>query len=117
MMGNSFNLIDQAGPGCVIGIGGLDDCLIKSGTITTSPETCPNFFKIEGLSMGLVKVAIEPTELALLDTLIAALHKLNRADPSLDYFVTPQGEHILSTCGEVHLEKCLKDLKDDFLDG
>jgi translation elongation factor EF-G len=60
MMGNSFNLISEAGPGCVIGIGGLDDFLIKSGTITTCPESCPNFFKIEGLSMGLVKVAIEP---------------------------------------------------------
>jgi ribosome assembly protein 1 len=52
-----------------------------------------------------------------MDILIAGLNKLNRADPSLEYFVTPQGEHILSTCGEVHLEKCLKDLKDDFLDG
>lgn len=35
----------------------------------------------------------------------------------MEYYVTKQGEHILSTCGEVHLEKCLKDLKDDYLEG
>lgn len=66
--------------------------------------------------MGLVKVAIEPERLAELPLLVSGLEKLNRADPSLEYYVTKQGEHILSTCGEVHLEKCLKDLKDDYLD-
>ena len=45
------------------------------------------------------------------------LEKLNRADPSVEYYVTKLGEHVLSTCGEVHLEKCLKDLKDDYLEG
>lgn len=33
----------------------------------------------------------------------------------MEYYITKKGEHILSTCGEVHLEKCLKDLKDDYL--
>lgn len=66
--------------------------------------------------MGLVKVAIEPALLAQQDMLVAGLKKLNRADPSVEYYVTKQGEHILSTCGEVHLEKCLKDLKDDYLE-
>jgi translation elongation factor EF-G len=59
-MGSSFNLIYTARAGCIIGIGGLDDILIKAGTITTEPESCPNFLRVEGLSMGLVKVAIEP---------------------------------------------------------
>ena len=66
--------------------------------------------------MGLVKVAIEPEELSQLQILVFGLEKLNRADPSVEYYVTKQGEHVLSTCGEVHLEKCLKDLKDDYLE-
>lgn len=66
--------------------------------------------------MGLVKVAIEPEELSQLQMLVFGLEKLNRADPSVEYYVTKQGEHVLSTCGEVHLEKCLKDLKDDYLE-
>jgi ribosome assembly protein 1 len=37
-----------------------------------------------------------------------------RADPSVEFYVTKKGEQILSTCGEVHLEKCLNDLRKDF---
>jgi len=40
-----------------------------------------------------------------------------RADPSVEFYTTKQGENILSTCGEVHLEKCLKDLEDDYAPG
>ena len=116
-MGSTFSLIHTATAGCVIGIGGLDDIIIKSGTITSDPQTCPNFLRVEGLSMGLVKVAIEPEQLSQQQILVAGLEKLNRADPSVEYYVTKLGEHVLSTCGEVHLEKCLKDLKDDYLEG
>ena len=42
------------------------------------------------------------------------LRQMSRADPSVEFFVTKHGENVLSTCGEVHLEKCLKDLSDDF---
>jgi translation elongation factor EF-G len=52
-----------------------------------------------------------------MEVLEMGLQKLNRADPSVEYYITKQGEHVLSTCGEVHLEKCLKDLKDDYLEG
>lgn len=40
-----------------------------------------------------------------------------RADPSVEFFETKLGENILSTCGEVHLEKCLQDLKTDYAPG
>jgi translation elongation factor EF-G len=63
-MGSNFNLIQSARAGCIIGIGGLDDILIKSGTVTSNAEVCPNFLRVEGLSMGLVKVSIEPEELS-----------------------------------------------------
>jgi translation elongation factor EF-G len=35
------------------------------------------------------------------------LDKLNRADPSIEFSISKKGEFVLSTCGEVHLEKCL----------
>lgn len=44
--------------------------------------------------------------------LIEGLKKLNKSDPAVDYYVQDNGEHILVTCGEVHLERCLKDLED-----
>lgn len=42
---------------------------------------------------------------------------MSRADPSVEFMTNKQGENILSTCGEVHLEKCLKDLQDDYAPG
>ena len=59
LMGSSLNMIDSAGPGSIIGIGGLDEILLKTGTLSTSLD-CPNFSRIEGISMGLLKVVIEP---------------------------------------------------------
>ena len=64
LMGSQFQLIERATAGCIVGIGGLDDILIKTGTITSNPEICPNFSRVTGLSMGLVRVAIEADQLS-----------------------------------------------------
>jgi ribosome assembly protein 1 len=45
------------------------------------------------------------------------LTKLNRSDPSVNFFQNKRGEYILSTCGEIHLQRCVKDLNDDFCPG
>ena len=42
---------------------------------------------------------------------------MNRADPSVECYKNAKGELILSTCGEIHLERCIKDLNDDFCPG
>ena len=67
--------------------------------------------------MGLVKVSIETEVGSEMDLLKEGLIKLNKADPSVQFYVNNRGEYILSTCGEVHLQRCLKDLTDDFCPG
>jgi len=114
-MGSSLKLTDRVPAGSVVGIGGLDDVLIKTGTISSS-DKCPNFTKVATISMGLVKVALTP-HLNSMDILKQGLIKLNRADPSVSYFINNRGENILSTCGEIHLERCIKDLNDDYCPG
>ena len=49
----------MVGPGGIVGIGGLEDILLKTGTISSTLE-CPNFSKLDGLSKGLVKVTVMP---------------------------------------------------------
>lgn len=66
--------------------------------------------------MGLVRVAVEAEQLSQMELLRWGLEELNRADPSVEFYVSKRGELVLSTCGEVHLEKCLTDLN-DFLNG
>jgi ribosome assembly protein 1 len=65
-----------------------------------------------------VKVNIEAKKnVDDMDALKNGLIKLNKSDPSVQFFVNKKGEFILSTCGEVHLERCIKDLNDDFCPG
>ena len=72
---------------------------------------------METISKGLVKVAIETREIHDMPILVEGLEKLNKADPSVDYFVNDSGEYILSTCGEVHLQRCITDLVTDYAFG
>ena len=43
--------------------------------------------------------------------LLDGLKKLNRSDPSVDVWAEGNGDIILNTCGQVHLEKCVVDLE------
>jgi ribosome assembly protein 1 len=42
------------------------------------------------------------------------LKLLERSDPCAQYEVLPSGEHVILTAGELHLERCLKDLRERF---
>lgn len=72
LMGQQLEPISQVGPGCIIGIGGLENILLKTGTLSSTLE-CPNFSKLYGLSKGLIKVTIEPEILTQSNELIAGL--------------------------------------------
>jgi len=45
------------------------------------------------------------------------LKRLAKSDPLVLCFTAPTGEHIIAGAGELHLEICLKDLKEDFMKG
>ena len=62
----------------------------------------------------ILRVAIEPAHASDIPALVRGMKLLNQADPSVEVFVQETGEHILSTAGEVHLKKCLHDLKTDY---
>ena len=66
------------------------------------------------MGTGLVKVAVEAQDLSQQQRVIEGLKKLDRADPSVSVALNENGEYILSTCGEVHLERCLIDLQEDY---
>jgi elongation factor 2 len=45
------------------------------------------------------------------------LKRLSKSDPLVQCFTAPTGEHIVAGAGELHLEICLKDLREDFMKG
>ena len=110
---NNIKAVPEITAGNVIGIGGLDNAILKMGTISSSKH-CPSFAPSKLLGTGLIKVAILPKNIKEMPMLIEGLQKLNRADPSVSYNINEKGEYILETWGQIHLERCIKDLDDDY---
>lgn len=46
--------------------------------------------------------------------LVQGMRLLNQADPCVHVFVQESGEHVLVTAGEVHLQRCIDDLKERY---
>jgi len=62
-----------------------------------------------------VRVAVEVANAADLPKLMEGLKRLAKSDPLVLCFTAPTGEHIVAGAGELHLEICLKDLREDFM--
>lgn len=114
LMGRGLESLDSVPAGVVFGIGGLEGQILKSGTICTQLEGAVN---LAGISMGaqpIVRVALEPENPADLDKMIKGIKLLVQSDPCAEYEQFESGEHVLLTAGELHLERCLVDLKERF---
>ncbi|KAF6012236.1 hypothetical protein HII12_002389 [Brettanomyces bruxellensis] len=93
---------------------GLDGHLLKSGTLVNTGTLGINLATRGMTSPPIVKVALEPENPTQMDKLEKGLELLNQADPCVKTYVQGTGEHILATAGELHLERCLKDLRERF---
>ncbi|PSR78442.1 P-loop containing nucleoside triphosphate hydrolase protein [Coniella lustricola] len=116
LMGRSLESLDSVPAGVVFGIGGLEGSgILKSGTLCSQLEGAVNLAGVG--SMGgrpIVRVALEPTNPADLDKMIEGLKLLVQADACAEYEQFASGEHVLLTAGELHLERCLTDLRERF---
>jgi len=59
-------------------------------------------------------VALEPVNPSQLPILRQGLKLLNQVDPAIEVVVQPTGEHVIIAAGELHLQRCLTDLKERF---
>lgn len=110
LMGRELESIDKVPAGNVLGIGCLDDHVLKTATISTNIY-CPSFTELTSLSVPILRVALEPKNSSDLQKLINGLKLLNQADACALMHIQETGEIVLNTAGEVHLERCLEDLK------
>lgn len=113
MMGRGLERLDSVPAGHVIAIAGLGDTILKSATLSTSLH-CEPFLQMKFQTSPILKVAVEPMKAAELPILLRGLRLLNMSDPFVEISVEESGEHVIGTAGEVHLERCLKDLRDSF---
>ncbi|KAJ3388041.1 Elongation factor 2 [Lobulomyces angularis] len=112
MMGRVVEAIEDCPAGNIIGLVGVDQFLLKSGTITTS-ETAHNMKVMKFSVSPVVQVAVECKNPNDLPKLVEGLKRLSKSDPCVKCFTSDSGEHIVAGAGELHLEICLKDLEED----
>ena len=114
LMGRGLEPLTSVPAGVVFGIGGLEGHILKSGTLCTQLEGSVN---LAGMNMGsqpIVRVALEPVNPGDLNKMIKGMQMLEQSDPCAQYEVLESGEHVILTAGELHLERCLKDLRERF---
>ncbi|CAB0034009.1 unnamed protein product [Trichogramma brassicae] len=110
LMGRELEPIEEVPAGNVIGIGNLEEHVLKTATLS-STIACPSFSELTLLAVPILKVALEPKHPNDLQKLITGLKLLNQADACALVHIQETGEIVLNTAGEVHLERCLEDLK------
>jgi len=112
MMGGKVEAIEDVPAGNICGLVGVDQYLVKTGTITTFKEA--HNMKVMKFSVSpVVRVAVEPKNPADLPKLVEGLKRLSKSDPMVQILIEESGEHIIAGAGELHLEICLKDLEED----
>uniref|UniRef100_A0A672YTI2 Elongation factor-like 1 n=1 Tax=Sphaeramia orbicularis TaxID=375764 RepID=A0A672YTI2_9TELE len=111
LMGRELEELEEVPCGNVLGIGGLEEYVLKSATLSTSPA-CPPFTPLNFEATPIVRVAIEPKHPSEMPKLVRGMRLLNQADPCAEVLIQETGEHVLVTAGEVHLQRCLDDLRD-----
>lgn len=112
MMGRYIEAIENVPCGNIVGLVGVDQFLVKTGTITTY-EHAHNLKQMKFSVSPVVRVAVEAKNPSDLPKLVEGLKRLAKSDPMVQCTIEESGEHIVAGAGELHLEICLKDLEED----
>merc|ERR1719402_995536 len=112
MMGRTVEPIPSVPCGNICGLVGVDQYLVKTGTIS-NVESAHNMKTMKFSVSPVVRVAVEPKNPQDLPKLVEGLKRLAKSDPMVLCMTEESGEHIIAGAGELHLEICLKDLEED----
>lgn len=112
MMGRYTEPIEDVPCGNICGLVGVDQFLVKTGTITTF-DAAHNMKVMKFSVSPVVRVAVECKNPSELPKLVEGLKRLAKSDPMVQCTIEESGEHIIAGAGELHLEICLKDLQED----
>eukprot|EP00796_Vickermania_ingenoplastis_P009261 gene9261-6512_t len=111
--GAGLEEIDTVYAGSLCGVGGLTGSIIKYATVSSEAAMIP-FQPLALPSTSIVQFSVYPKDPKELHRLEKGLRMLYKVDPQVELSLLPTGEQVIGTAGEVHAERCLKDLVDTF---
>lgn len=112
-MGKELEELDEVPAGNICGIRGLQQNVLKTATLSNNIY-CPSFCDLILMATPIFRVAVEPKNPGDMKKLVKGLKLLNQADACVQVVVQENGEHVLVTLGEVHLERCIFDLENQY---
>ena len=117
MMGRYTEDVQSIPAGNTCALVGIDQYIIKTGTISTSAVAhCLKDMKYS--VSPVVRVSVKCKDGKDLPKLVEGLKRLSKSDPLVVCTTEEKtGESIIACAGELHLEICLKDLQEDFMGG
>lgn len=116
MMGRYIEQLVDCPCGNICGLVGVDTYILKTGTISSHEKAHP-FNTMKYSVSPVVRVAVDVKNASDLPKLMEGLKRLAKSDPLVQCLTSRTGEHIIAGAGELHLEICLKDLREDFMKG
>lgn len=112
LLGRELILVDSVPAGNICGIGGLEQAVIRTATLTNNLNCLPIVEKL--CIEPIVRNSVEPVNPKHLPTLRKGLKLLMQSDSCVQVSMQETGEYVLLTAGDVHLAKCLEDLTTKF---
>jgi elongation factor 2 len=113
MMAGKVEAVPDVPCGNTVGLVGIDQYLMKQGTIATA-EDAHNIRVMKYSVSPVVRVAVDVKNASDLPKLVEGLKKLSKSDPLVLCYTEESGEHIIAGCGELHVEICLNDLVNEY---
>ncbi|KAH9080512.1 P-loop containing nucleoside triphosphate hydrolase protein [Lactarius deliciosus] len=124
MMGRDLVAVDSVSAGNIFAIRGLKGSVWRSATLCVPSSEVTQGEHVESWTINLggvnrqappiVRVALETVVPSDMPKLIRGMRLLSQADPCAETFQQSTGEYVILTAGELHLERCLKDLRERF---
>ncbi|CAH1121190.1 unnamed protein product [Ceutorhynchus assimilis] len=112
LFGRELILVDSVPAGNFCGIGGIDSIVLRTATLSTKIDVVP--LVEHPTPYPVVRYAIEPVNPKELPILRFGLKLLMQSDSCVQVIMQETGELVILTAGNVHLEKCIEDLKKKF---
>lgn len=114
MMGRKTEFVPDVPCGNTCALVGIDQCLTKTGTISSS-VVAHNIRVMKYSVSPVVRVAVKPKNQADLPKLISGMQQLSKSDPLVLCINDEEtGENVICGSGELHMEICLKDLIEEY---
>eukprot|EP00747_Dinoflagellata_sp_TGD_P160340 gnl/TRDRNA2_/TRDRNA2_177970_c0_seq2.p1 gnl/TRDRNA2_/TRDRNA2_177970_c0~~gnl/TRDRNA2_/TRDRNA2_177970_c0_seq2.p1 ORF type:complete len:861 (+),score=187.56 gnl/TRDRNA2_/TRDRNA2_177970_c0_seq2:108-2690(+) len=108
IISKDFAAVPDVPAGNICAISGIDQFLLKNGTLCT--DDTYNFIDMKFSVSAIVRISVKPKESKNLPKLVDGMKRLSKSDMLIQCVSEESGDHVIAGCGDEHLKLCTRDL-------